>query len=1111
MNPESQVKLLFLQAIEIDDPAEQTAYVQSHTFGNREMENRILELLRAHRDSEILQSQAPSIEGGRELIGSNDTQAIEITPSEKLIGDSLSMEIDRALRKKNQGTDADRFQKIKLHAKGGLGEISIAVDRQLQRDVALKEIQAHCDNDHSARQRFVFEAEVTGRLEHPGIVPVYALGAYQDGRPFYAMKLIRGNDLQQACRDLHGRGPVDYESREFRKLLQRFVDVCSAVSYAHSRGVLHRDIKPANIMLGSFGETLVVDWGLAKTFGKPLNEPNESTGNLLATPPFDNATMVGQTLGTPAYISPEQAAGQIDSLTEHTDIYSLGATLYFLLLGKAPFTGTLDDVLEQVKKSDFPRPRSILSRVPKALEAIVMKGMANHPSDRYTTVDEMAKDVESYLADEPILAKSDSWRDRAARFQRRNRSAVQVGFLATFVIALVASVAAVLIQRQSALNRDLATREKNAKDTAVQLADEKSLLADSESKAKQMAQTRLSQIEKSNDLILSIFRDLDPDMEEDTPIRASLAKRLETAAKSLERGDIGDQRKLASMKSILAQSILRLGDPKAAIPLAESARSAFLDSASDDPPQALRNRIILASAYIEADRVPDALVELDGIVYRAREIEGADSDLVYEALSATANAYALSGEGEFALSYYQSALELANRLYGESDARTISSLLHVGVLNHKQGNLLESYRMIEKATRMHKEFLGASHTRTLKAIQHFQQICLATGRKSQSVELGRELVRTTQLKLGYKHPDSFAAIIALADSLCLVNAEPEAVQLLEGAIIQCSAEHGSDSKLTLQLQGQLSYTFYCQRKYDEALTLSRTTLDSMRNVLGPHHRDSIVAGRVLAKIQNALGQRKAAVITLKDTLEAGRISPGTKAAEVLDAMLDYADTLSDDGSREEAIGVYRELAGLRRVRYGQDDEISYGLLTRIAWNHIGQEQYDQVPPVLAEYLSYRRRTVSRKYLLVNELQYTGLILNEAKQWNQSEPILREALELHTTLNSPAWETQTTRLLLGYSLALQQQKSEAEPLIRESLAELQSIIRGTANRSSQYLEYRSKMLDLIRYAMASENAMDNHEYASQLNASLPAWQDWSKGNRPQTPDLPAIPDSPSSNN
>jgi serine/threonine protein kinase len=1108
MNPESQVKFLFLQAIEIDDPAEQAAFVQSHTFGSREVENRIFELLRAHRDSEILQSQAPS-QGEEKLVGFGDNIVVDLPHPEMHLENSVPIEVDRPLMKHALGAEADRFQKIKLHAKGGLGEVSIAIDRQLQRDVALKEIQAHCESDTSARQRFVFEAEVTGRLEHPGIVPVYALGSYSDGRPFYAMKFVRGDDLQRACHELHGRGPVDYESREFRKLLQRFIDVCSAVSYAHSRGVLHRDIKPANIMLGSFGETLVVDWGLAKTFRNSANQPPESTGNLTSTPQFDNATIVGQTLGTPAYISPEQAAGQIDSMDERTDIYSLGATLYFLLLGKAPFTGTLEDVLERVKKSEFLRPRAIVSRVPKALEAIVMKGMANHPSDRYATVDEMAKDMESYLADEPIIAKSDSWRDRAARFQRKNRSAVQVGFLATFIMALLATAAAVLIQRQSAINRELATREKAAKETAVQLADEKSTLAESESKAKQIAQTRLSQIEKSNDLILSIFRDLDPDMEQDTPIRASLAKRLETAATSLERGEIGDPLKLATMKSILAQSILRLGDPKAAIPLAESARSTFLESASDDPPQALRNRISLANAYIEADRVPDALVELDGIVYRAREIEGADSDLVYEALSATANAYSLSGEGEFALSYYQSALELANRRYGETDARTIGSLLNLGVLNHKQGNLLESYRLIEKATRMHKEFLGANHTRTLKAIQHFQQICLATGRKSQSVELGRELVRATQLKLGYKHPDSFTAIIALADSLCLVNAEPEAVQLLEGAIIQCSAEHGSDSKLTLQLQGQLSYAFYCQRKYDEALTLSRTTLDSMRNVLGPHHRDSIVAGRVLAKIQNAIGQRKAAAVTLQETLEAGRISPGTKAAEVLDAMLDYADTLSEVGSRGEAIVVFRELAELRRVRYGQDDEISYGLLTRIAWNYIGQEKYDEVTPVLAEYLTYRRRTVSRKYLLVNEFQYSGLILNEAKQWNQSEPILREALELHASLNSPAWETQTTRLLLGHSLAMQERKSEAEPLIRESLAELQGIIRGTANRSDQYREYRSKMPDLLRYAIASENAMGNQEYASQLNASLPAWQDWSKGNRPQTPDLPAIPGAPNS--
>src|SRR5262249_54741200 len=157
------------------------------------------------------------------------------------------------------------------HAKGGLGQVSVALDEELHREVALKEIQErHADHPES-RARFLMEAEVTGGLEHPGIVPVYGLGQYRDGRPFYAMRFIRGDNLKDAIERLHkadgSTQDAGERSLEFRKLLGRFMDVCQAISYAHSRGVLHRDLKPGNVMLGQYGETLVVDWGLAKPLG----------------------------------------------------------------------------------------------------------------------------------------------------------------------------------------------------------------------------------------------------------------------------------------------------------------------------------------------------------------------------------------------------------------------------------------------------------------------------------------------------------------------------------------------------------------------------------------------------------------------------------------------------------------------------------------------------------------------------------------------------------------------------------------------------------------------------------------------------------------------------
>ena len=164
---------------------------------------------------------------------------------------------------------------LRPHARGGLGEVHVARDEELNREVALKQIQPHYASDADSQGRFLLEAEITGGLEHPGIVPVYGLGQYADGRPFYAMRFIRGDSLKEAIERFHkmdvpGRDSGE-RSLELRGLLGRFVDVCNAIAYAHSRGVLHRDLKPGNIMLGKYGETLVVDWGLAK----PLDAPEE--------------------------------------------------------------------------------------------------------------------------------------------------------------------------------------------------------------------------------------------------------------------------------------------------------------------------------------------------------------------------------------------------------------------------------------------------------------------------------------------------------------------------------------------------------------------------------------------------------------------------------------------------------------------------------------------------------------------------------------------------------------------------------------------------------------------------------------------------------------------
>src|SRR5205807_8575768 len=202
------------------------------------------------------------------------------------------------------------FRVLRPHAEGGLGRVSVALDEELPREVALKEIKERHADDVGSRARFLLEAQLTGALEHPCIVPVYGLGSYADGRPYYAMRLIKGDSLQQAIDRYHRAGGPGRGERllALRELLGRFIDVCNAIEYAHSRAVLHRDLKPGNVMLGKYGETLVVDWGLAKALGRSAAPEQEGEAAFKPSSGSGSApTQMGKAIGTPQFMSPEQA------------------------------------------------------------------------------------------------------------------------------------------------------------------------------------------------------------------------------------------------------------------------------------------------------------------------------------------------------------------------------------------------------------------------------------------------------------------------------------------------------------------------------------------------------------------------------------------------------------------------------------------------------------------------------------------------------------------------------------------------------------------------------------------------------------------------------------
>ncbi len=336
------------------------------------------------------------------------------------------------------------FTIVRQHARGGLWVVSLARDEHIKREVALKQIlPQHADNGVLNR-RFLYEAQITGQLEHPSIVPVYTLGNDEAGRPYYVMRFVKGRTLDEIIKEYHGSpNPI-----VFRELLRRFIAVCQAVAYAHSRGVIHRDLKPANIMLGDYGETLVLDWGLAKDIKQGGTDPalwaesSAAAGNPTANGGAISTelTMQGQIIGTPAYMAPEQAEGRTELHGPVTDIYALGGILYKILAGKSPQAPTASTTGTQGgRRLTFvpsPPPSTINSEVNPVLEQICMHAMATEPGARYPRALEMAQDIQRWLDERPLVVRARTAQGRVVATMRNHMKWVLLAMAAMLVVII---------------------------------------------------------------------------------------------------------------------------------------------------------------------------------------------------------------------------------------------------------------------------------------------------------------------------------------------------------------------------------------------------------------------------------------------------------------------------------------------------------------------------------------------------------------------------------------------------------------------------------------------------------------------------------------------------
>jgi eukaryotic-like serine/threonine-protein kinase len=336
------------------------------------------------------------------------------------------------------------YRLVRKLASGGMSSVYLAEDLKLRRKVAIK-VMTDPGSSGELASRMQQEAGIVAQLEHPGIVPVHDVGFLPDGRVYYAMKFVQGRRLDQYVRE----GPA------LSDLLRVFQKICEAVAFAHAYGVIHRDLKPENIMLGSFGEVMVMDWGVAKVL---IENADRGDGVAVAdepearpSDPEEVPTLVqgldvgpqvetahGSVIGTPAYMAPEQARGEIDRLDERTDVYALGAILYFMLTGRPPFaSATAADIRQRFLYESVTPPRKLNRKIPRPLEAVCLKALSKEARDRYAGARQLSGETARFLDGLSLDAYRENVFERAGRFLSQNQ------FIA--ILVLVYLLARVLV------------------------------------------------------------------------------------------------------------------------------------------------------------------------------------------------------------------------------------------------------------------------------------------------------------------------------------------------------------------------------------------------------------------------------------------------------------------------------------------------------------------------------------------------------------------------------------------------------------------------------------------------------------------------------------------
>lgn len=884
-----------------------------------------------------------------------------------------------------------------LIGEGGMGSVYKAEQDSPRRTVALKVIKAGVTSSRLLH-RFEIEAQILGKLDHPGIATIFEAGTFGEGRgaqPFFAMEFVQGQELLEYA---------DSKKLGTRDRLALLAKVAEAVQHAHQKGVIHRDLKPGNILVTDAGQIKVLDFGVARATDADIQTATMQTD-------------IGQLIGTIPYMSPEQASGNPDDLDTRSDVYALGVIAYELLTGQMPYDLKQKMIHEAVRviQHDEPKTLSTINRTFRGdVEIIVGKALIKEKDRRYQSASDLANDIERYLSNEPIEARPPSTWYQLSKFSRRNKALV-VGIAAVLVVSVAGALISINFamgeaeQKQLAL--DAAEQARIAKEAAESAQAEEAKRAD---ELQQVADFQSEQLGKIQVEMMGMQL-------RDSIIDGAPEDSRDALSDSLASVNFTNIAMGTLEANIFAQTLLAIDTQFAEQPLVQA--------------QMLQST---ATTLDELGLLELATEPQERVIMIRRNTLGDDHPRTLGSINNLGTLLLSRGKPDDAEPYIREGLEGSRRVLGDDHPQTLASISNMGSLLRLQGKLEEAERYTREALEGRRRVLGDDHEDTMVEISSMGFLLESQGKPEEAEQYWLEALENRRRVFGDDHPDTLNSINSFGYLLYSQRKFGEAEPFYREALEGRRRVLGDDHPSTLNSINNMGTLLYSQGKPEGAEPYFREALAASRRTLGNDHPRTLNLINNVGFLLRSQGKMDEAEPYQREALEGRRRVLGDDHPSTLTSINNLGLLFESQGKLDEAESYFREAWEGRRRVLGDDHPHTLSFTNHMA-KFLDQQgrwsESEMIRSLLVE--SARRAEPDGGARLGSALVQLGLNLIEQDRHANAEPIMKECLEIRKQVMPEGhWLVWNTQSLLGETLAKQSKFSEAEALLVEAAEQIQ---------------------------------------------------------------------------